>query len=143
MAFHLSKDHRNDFPVVWKDRTLYLSGLTVGIREAFCQWLLTSMLAAAKRAMGAAELREYMNRLMAAPPTWGVLPDESVTAALNSVGGQMAVTRLLLNVDDKAMSDDELAAMMAEKGQDPVSDFMVGMALVRETADPKAKKPAD
>ena len=140
----LVKDHRDDFPIEWKSKTLFLSQITVGIKQAFCNWLLRSMLDAAGRAYGkdSQDFKDYQTKLFAAPPSWNVIPSPSVAASLVSEDGSVFMSRLLLGLTYEQMSDEELREFLTVKG-DETSDFLVAMQQIKESSDPKALKPVE
>jgi hypothetical protein len=138
------KDHRDDYPVEWKGETLFISQITIGIKQAFCNWLTKSMVESALQTYGkdTPEFTDFQTKLFASPPKWGTVPSKAVVASLNSEDGQFYMSRLLLGVTTEKISDTELYELLASKDNDD-SDLVVAMKLVKENADPKALKPVE
>lgn len=134
-----AKDHRPEHQVIWRDKQMFMSPTTVGIKKQFCQWLLKTSLASATEALDPKDLAVFRKDLFAAPPAWGVVPSAEVQASFNTTEGQMMISRLLLNVGPDEMDDQDLLTMMAEKAMDPTSDYIISLAVVSENSDPKVK----
>jgi hypothetical protein len=134
------KDHRGEHPVSYAGENFLMSPLTLGIKKQFCEWLMRQMLATASQYSDPLELKAFKADLFAAPPTWGVVPSSAVAASLASVEGQLMVTRLLLNVGPDDKPDEWVVNLLTEKNAEVASDYMTALALVMETADPKAKR---
>lgn len=140
----------NGYPVRWRGRKLTASDLTDDLKNGYCVWLYNYMLDNARERMTVNAYRAYENQLTAAPPEWTSLPDRSVLAALDPNNTRREpkrqLTRMILGLklpeDDPeaGMSEEELDELIAEKSADPDSDLNRAMRLVREGADPKARR---
>lgn len=134
-----TKDHRPEHPVTWRDKQMFMSPTTVGIKKQFCMWLLKTSLASATETLDPKDFPAFRKDLFAAPPAWGVVPSAEVQASFQTTEGQMMITRLLLNVGPDEMDDLTLLEFMAEKAQDPTSDYVIALTVVSENSDPKVK----
>lgn len=150
------------YPVKWRTHDLAMGDLTVGMKKAFCAWLVHKL-----RADAIADLRGQTNVLNAyldgvRARVWWVAGGASpaVVDALKSPDGGLYYTRLLFGDSAKALADDELRELMDEKeaeqvGADevaaaagheppypPVNDYTLALDAVHEAANPKARGPA-
>ncbi len=132
----------NRYPVEWDGKTFHLSDLTGGVKQGFCEWLILRLRADAERDYAGypAKRNEYLDGLRAR--VWWVAARMSPTVWewLNkSVEGGRQYARLLLGVNPKELSDDDLTRMLDEKEADETSDYMVALGKIHEEANPKAK----
>ncbi len=132
-------NHRKDYPVSWKDKTLYLSNLTVGIKQAYARWLCRHMLQNAKQIMDGSDYIKYQSDLMANPPTWEGHPSQAVIVSITSSNkpAMIQMNRLLLGPDGESMKDEEIAELIEAKNQED-SDYMLAIKEIYEVSDPKA-----
>ncbi len=135
-------NHRKDYPVSWKDKTLYLSDLTIGIKQAYAKWLGNFMLKNAKQIMDPSDYLRYQSELMANPPRWDGNPSSAVIASIRSDNkpAMIQMTRLLFGPDGEKMTDAEIEELVLEKEKDETSDFVYAMNSIYETNDPKVEK---
>lgn len=131
--------HRKDYPVQWKDKTYYLSDLTMGIKRAYAKWLARDMIANAKAIMDHSDFVVFRETLMASPPRWEIAPTPVVAASFGShnLTGHIALNRLMLGVTPEEMSDEEIETMIREKDADQSSDYSVAMRMILDAYDPK------
>lgn len=130
----------NKYEVKWRGETYFASDLTDALKFKYCQWLYGYMLENAKRYKTAKEFLEFDRKLTASPPEWTSVPDASVLESLGREPGQLQLMRLVLNLDQDAMSDADFNEMIEEKEKDANSDLNRAMKLIREDSDPKAPK---
>ena len=136
----LTPDHRDDFPVVWRGKTYFVSTPTVGIKKALCRQLTVSMLAVAAETFGrdTKEFKDYQTSLFAAPPSWTTMASEAVIAYIASLDGITYFARLLLGLTVEEMSDETLNEFLIEDVNSPTGGLIAAINLAKETSDPKA-----
>jgi hypothetical protein len=132
------------YPVEWRGRKFVASDLTDELKERYCAWLYNHLLDNARARKSASDYLRYENRLTAAPPEWTSLPDDATLASLDKLPGRRQLLRLILSLkpetDPDGMSDAEMDELIREKEADPGSDLKRAMNLIRDRADPKAKR---
>lgn len=133
-------NHRKDYPISWKDKTLYLSDLTIGVKQAYAKWLGRMMLKNARELMEPVDYLRYQSDLMASPPKWDGNPSQCIIASISSDNkpAMIQMNRLLFGPDGEKMTDAEIEELIAEKEKDETSDYMVAMKSIYENNDPKA-----
>jgi hypothetical protein len=147
------------YPVEWEGRSLSLGKLTVGVKQAFCDWLVRKLRADAERDFAGypAKFNAYADGLRAR--VWWVADRMSPTVwewMYKSVEGGRQYARLLLGVNEKELPDADLDRLVdAKEGEQtradatlaaegvpppypPVNDYMRALAEIHETANPKA-----
>lgn len=131
------------YEVKWRGETYYASDLTDELKFKYCQWLFDHMLENAAKYMEAARYLRFEKKLMASPPEWTSIGDESVIASLEKEPGIRAMIRVILDVSanekhENYLSEDDLTAMLTEKAAE-TSDLSRAMKRIKENADPKAQ----
>jgi len=149
------------YPVRWRDRDFVMEDLTVGKKKAFCDWLILKL-----RSEAIVDLRGQTNVLSAyldglRARVWWVANGASpaVVDALKSPEGGLQYNRLLFGESAKGLTDDELAALVADKEAEqeaanegavaggfkpsedcpfpPANDYMLALEAIHEAANPK------
>lgn len=146
------------YPVRWRTHDLAMSDLTVGMKRAFCDWLVQKLRAEALQDLRGQTtvLNAYLDGVRAR--VWWVAAGASpaVVDALKSPDGGLQYTRLLFGDSAKALSDDELRELVDEKEAEqaaadeaaaaaghpgpypPANDYTLALDAVHEAANPKA-----
>ncbi len=125
------------YPVKWRGETYYASDLTDGLKFKYCQWLYGFMLDNARKFKTAVQYLEFDRRLTANPPEWTSIASAEVLESFKEAAGQRQILRLILDLDEDAMSDADLAEMTTAKDIDEASDLNTALKIIRENADPK------
>jgi len=128
------------YPVTWRGETYHASDLTDDIKHRYCVALYGHLLDNARKFKTAKDYLDFDRKLTANPPEWTSLPGWDVLESFNTQWGQRQLMRLVLGIDKDTMGDDELDEMVKAKEAEPGSDLNRAMALIREAADPKARK---
>lgn len=130
----------NTYEVRWRGEVYHASDLTDGLKHRYCQWLYGHMLDNARRFKTAAQYLEFDRKLTASPPEWTSLPGWDVLESFSTTAGRRQLLRLILDVDADRLSDADMDEMVEAKQADPASDLNRAMNLIREAADPKARR---
>ena len=128
------------YPIEWRCETYYAREMTDDLKHKYCLWLYRHTLKNAQNWMNAKDYLAFERRLTVNPPEWTSVAHPDVIESFNTTAGCLRLFRLAIDVSEEAMSDEELNEMVTEKEKDPTSDFNIAMKLIRENADPKAKR---
>lgn len=130
----------DSYPVKWMGKEYALGNLTVKVKDGFCKWVKQWLTAEGMENIG--QWPDRLNSYLAsvyANVWWGDGGQSKlVNDALRSEAGGLALNRLLFGDSVKILSDADLLEMIVAKEADPLSDYAVALAAIRETADPKA-----
>ncbi len=150
------------YPVKWRDKEYVMSDLTVGMKRAYCDWLIKRLRQEAIEDMRGMPtiLNSYLDGLKSR--VWWVARrmGPAVAESLKSPEGNLHFNRLLFGESAKALTDDELQALVDDKEADqiaanddlaatgfepteetpfpPANDYMLALDAVLEELAPKA-----
>lgn len=132
--------NKTGYPVKWEGKTLFLSDLTVGVKDDFCSAVMDRMVVNIRRRLpfnkwSSAEKTVYID-----PPEWTTQATPEVAKASGEDWGKIKLVRLLLGADDDEMDDAEIERLGKTKMKDPTSDYAVAMNRIWGNSDPKAEK---
>lgn len=131
------------YPIKYNGETFEAESLTIGKKQAFCNWLLQHQLETFAR------LPPYLYQrnaaiLAAKPPEWSTDFTPDVRVALSTAAGARQYYRLLLAIPVERMSDKAFDEMIASKeAEGPTGDLNLALKAISESHNPKATPGPD
>lgn len=131
------------YPFTYGGQQLKLSALSVGIKQAFVEWLEIRYLAKALRVLDTGSYIAERERVLAGAIYWTLDMSVAVAQAIYSDDGKRQLLRLLLGTQAKDWPDEKFDLLLAMKDQEPAGDFATAWDYVLEVSDPKKKSLTD